>query len=379
LEVGLNWTEPIYFGPGTISYHVFRDGVLIWNGSSNSCIDGGLTKGSVYSYTVATQNSVGWGANSTVAMATPFGVPDPPWGLTATSGDGSVYLSWNTVNYSGPGTLSYHLYRNGVLIWSGQSTSHTDAGLTNGQEYEFKVSASNGVGWSDNSTSIEISPQGPPTSPTGLMARAGDSFIELDWQVPTYSGPGALSYHLFRGGALIWSGSSLTYNDTSVTNGVDYTYTVSAQNSLGWGVNSSSVSATPLQTPVPPSAPANLQVTAGDGVVTLTWQAPEQIGTSAITGYKIYRGTSSGAETYLGSVGNVTTFTDTGLTNGQVYFYKVEAVSSAGDGDLSQEATVTPVSSDTGGSDDMVWIAAGVAVVALAAIGGAMIYMRRKK
>jgi fibronectin type 3 domain-containing protein len=379
LEVELNWTEPIYSGPGTITYHVFRNSVLIWNGSSNSCIDSGLTKGLEHSYTVAAQNSVGWGLNSTLIIATPFGVPDPPWGLTASPGDGSAYLTWNTVNYSGPGTLTYHLFRDNILMWSGQSTSHTDTSLTNGQGYEFKASASNSVGWSTNCTIVTVTPQGPPTSPRNLGAVAGDSYVLLSWLSPTYVGPGTLTYHLFRGGSLIWSGVSSAYNDTSVSNGLDYTYTISAQNSLGWGVNSSSVSATPMQTPVPPDAPMGLQAMASDGKITLTWQAPSQIGTSPITAYKVYRGTSSGAETYLDSVGDVLTFTDTGLTNGQAYFYKVKAVSSAGDGDLSQEATATPVSSDTGGSDDMIWIAAGVAVVALAAIGGAMIYMRRRK
>jgi hypothetical protein len=43
-----------------------------------------------------------------------------------------------------------------------------------------------------------------------------------------------------------------------------------------------------------PAAPQNLQLTAGDGYVNLGWSAPSDIGGSALTGYKIYRGTSSG-------------------------------------------------------------------------------------
>jgi fibronectin type 3 domain-containing protein len=70
-----------------------------------------------------------------------------------------------------------------------------------------------------------------------------------------------------------------------------------------------------------PTAPQNLQATAGNQEVTLTWDAPTSDGGSAITNYKIYRGTTSGGETFLVQVGNVLTYTDTGLTNGQTYYY----------------------------------------------------------
>ena len=50
--------------------------------------------------------------------------------------------------------------------------------------------------------------------------------------------------------------------------------------------------------------------------MTLTWTAPGN-GGSPITGYRIYRGGSSGAETLLTPVGLVTTYTDTTAVNGQ--------------------------------------------------------------
>src|SRR2546427_13206907 len=52
-----------------------------------------------------------------------------------------------------------------------------------------------------------------------------------------------------------------------------------------------------------PSAPQNLQATAGTGNVTLSWQAPSNNGGSPITNYKIYRSISSGTETLLTTVG----------------------------------------------------------------------------
>jgi hypothetical protein len=370
LIVELNWTEPTYLGPGTIIYHVFRDGALVWNGTGTSYVDENLVKGVGYSYQVAAQNDVGWGANSTAAATVSFGAPDAPWGLSAVPGNGNASLSWSAGNYSGPGTVAYHLFRDGVEVWSGPTTSHTDIGLTNGQAYVFKVSVSNLVGWSDNSSGVDVSPQGPPTSPRGLTVEVGDSYVELGWLAPTYAGPGALSYHLYRGGALIWSGTSQIYNDTSVINGVNYTYTVSAQNSLGWGTNSSSVSATPLQIPVSPGVPQNLQATAGDGEVHLTWDAP-----TTGDGEPVYHLFRDGVLVWSGYDEHCT---DTGLNNGQTYSFKVSASNTAGWGYNSTEVSVTPTAPSPDGADNtMLYV--GIGAVAILAVAGAAFMMMRKK
>ena len=57
----------------------------------------------------------------------------------------------------------------------------------------------------------------------------------------------------------------------------------------------------------------------------------------------MYRGTASGNETLLTTLGNVTNWTDTGVTNGTTYFYQVAAVNVPGEGHKSVERSVTPV------------------------------------
>jgi hypothetical protein len=86
-----------------------------------------------------------------------------------------------------------------------------------------------------------------------------------------------------------------------------------------------------------PAAPTGLTAAPGDSQVTLSWTAA-----SGAASYNVYRSTASGAETLLQSGVAGTTFTDTGLTNGTTYYYKVSAVNAAGESPLSAEVSATP-------------------------------------
>ena len=118
----------------------------------------------------------------------------------------------------------------------------------------------------------------------------------------------------------------------------------------------------------PPGAPTSLVATAGDGEVDLAWDAPGDVGSSAITGYKIYRDTASPATTLLDTIGDVLLYNDASVSNDTEYFYRVKATNSAGDSDFSNEDSATPAAA--GGGITFVGSAASRAAAASIDISG---------
>lgn len=96
-----------------------------------------------------------------------------------------------------------------------------------------------------------------------------------------------------------------------------------------------------------PGAPTSLGATPSSNSVALSWTAPSNTGGSAITGYTVFRGTTSGGETQLHVGGTGTSFTDSTAVNGTTYFYYVVAVNAVGSSAASNEVNATPLASNT--------------------------------
>ena len=89
-----------------------------------------------------------------------------------------------------------------------------------------------------------------------------------------------------------------------------------------------------------PDAPINLVAETTDGAVTLTWEAPEDDGGSAVTDYE-YRIDQRGDWISIGST--ATTHTVTGLVNGTTYVFQVRALNRVGRSGPSLPAEATPI------------------------------------
>ncbi|MFQ6673283.1 MAG: FG-GAP-like repeat-containing protein [Fidelibacterota bacterium] len=95
---------------------------------------------------------------------------------------------------------------------------------------------------------------------------------------------------------------------------------------------------------IAPAAPTGVAVTSGDQQITLSWNQNSE---SDLHRYRIFRDTSSPATTFIDSVVATsppdTFYVDTGLTNGETYYYRITAVDSAGhESGYSSEASTVP-------------------------------------
>ena len=282
-------------------------------------------------------------------------VPLAPTLLSATSGDQHNVLSWTTPTDNGGSSVTgYKLYRGttsgneSILTTLGTVLTFNDTGLTNGQIYYYKVRAVSALGDGEMSNELNATPSTVSTAPQNLHALSGDAFVALDWGTPSNNGGAAISnYQVWRGSTsggetlLMEIGNTLAYNDTSALNGQTYYYVVKAKNVRGLSTASNEVTGIPIKPISAPSSPRNLVATPGNGQVSLTWDAPMDDGGEDVTAYKVYRG-SSGSEVLRTTLGNVLSFRDTGLTNGQTYYYYVRAVNAIGEGQASNEASTAP-------------------------------------
>ena len=214
-------------------------------------------------------------------------------------------------------------------------TTYTVSGLTNGTTYYYTVAAitSFGVGTSTNVNSVNATPGTTPTAPTLLDAVPGDGRATVSWSAPVSNGGFALTgYRVERssdGGStwtlLVNSLNTTSWVDTSLVNGVTYTYRVSAQNALDYGV-SSTTEVVPFGASL---APTNLSAVAGSTQATISWSAPSNNGGSAVVGYKVEQSTNNSTWTTIAAnTGIVTSYNATGLTNGTSYYFRVSAITS---------------------------------------------------
>ncbi|MGO8671501.1 MAG: fibronectin type III domain-containing protein [Capsulimonadaceae bacterium] len=344
-QLTLSWTA----STGATSYNVYR-GTATGAESATAVAtaitttgytDTGLTNGVTYYYEVAAVNSTGSSPLSTEAYGTPNAAPAAPTGLGVATGNAQLTLSWT----ASTGATSYNVYRgtatgaeSGTAVGTSTTAGYTDTGLTNGTTYFYKVSAVNSAGTSAQSTEAFNTPNGVPAAPTGLGVATGNTQLTLSWTAST----GATSYNVYRGtatgaesGTAVGTSTTAGYTDTGLTNGTTYFYKVAAVNTVGTSAQSTEASNTPNAVP---AAPTGLGITIGNTQLTLAWTA-----SSGATSYNVYRGTATGGESAT-AIGTSTTagYTDTGLTNGTAYFYKVAAVNNAGTSAQSAEASNTP-------------------------------------
>jgi hypothetical protein len=177
----------------------------------------GLANGTSYTVYVTATSSAGTGPASARVTAEPFAVPGQVTGLSTTSSDSAVVLSWVTAG-GGSAVTGYDVEISPVpagqqqITSVGLTTSHTFSGLTDGTPYTFTVRAVNPQGDGAWSAGVAGTAVGKPVltgAPTATSAAVADPGATRAISVTFTSVPGS------NNGALVTSWTVYEYKASS--------------------------------------------------------------------------------------------------------------------------------------------------------------------
>ncbi|GEM_PF-1739948 len=400
-QVSLSWSPPASDGGAAITgYDVFRGTSTGGEGATpyatgvagTTYVDSAVTNGTTYFYYVRAVNSAGTSPASNEAKAT---VQSSSGGQSS----GIVLEGVKTVS----GTTSSSPYQ--IVMTGFSSATNSDlllVGVSANNNYVASVTyggASLTKGTSSfhnndaefwylenpgSSGNIVVTMSGSTSAVVGAYSFAG---VDLSNPIPAtasnykasgnptvsittkYAGDTIVDLPSIYGGSTLSGatcGQEWDVNIPSAITGASSTTTVSSAGaaSCTWTSSVSSNSwddvvvelksgGSTQVTKTVPSAPQGLVANGGNSQVMLSWNAPSSNGGSAITGYDIFRGASSGTEgtTPIATGVASTTYTDTTVSNGNTYYYYVEAVNAVGASQPSGEASATPTTSTTSNTD----------------------------
>ena len=332
--VKLTWNKvPEATGYGIYRYDAAKKTYVYYKPTLElSFTDTGLTAGTNQYYRVRAYRKVNgvnvWGALSTSVVAKP--IPATPTGVKAVSaGYNSVKLTWNKV----AGATGYLIYRYDTTakaykyLTATTALSYTNTGLTTNSTYHYKVRAYRKVGTANVYGAFSATGYAKPipATPTGVKAvSAGYNSIKLTWNKVA----GATGYGIYRYDAATKTYKyykatlNLNFTDTGLTAGTNQYYRVRAYRKVNganvWGALSTSVVSKPI-----PATPTITAKNAGSRKIRISWNK-----ISGASGYEIYRSTSkSGTYSKVKTVtsGSTIRFTNSNLTKGKTYYYKVRA------------------------------------------------------
>ncbi len=338
------------------------------NGTSDAVT--GLTPGTIYYFRVRAVNASGTSVSSDAASST--NIPPPPVGIfTANITTTSFTANWTAS--SGATDYAIDVSTNNFVTFVGSynnlnviGTSITISGLTPGTPYQYRLRSNNNSGTSQNSGTVilETLPADPSAQPTSLVYTAiTTSGMNVSF---TASSGGAAGYLVIRkigsvstavpidgisytsgttmgDGLVVYIGSLTSFNETLLTAGTTYYYSIYAFNGSGLTINYLDTS--PLQgsqVTVPPAPTVLAASLIGQNNFTANWLA-----TSGASNYAIDV-SDDDFTTLLTNytnklTGDVLLTTVSGLLGGTTYKYRVRAVDNAGTSLNSVEQSVLTI------------------------------------
>ena len=269
-----------------------------------------------------------------LSLAIPKEAPEKVQNVKASSKSyNSIKITWNKA----AGADGYKIYRASSksgkysaikTVTSASTLSYTNTGLTTGKTYYYKVRAYTTINGSKvyGSYSSVVSAKPSLSKPTSKVSSLTYSSNKVTWNKIS----GASGYEVYRATSksgtyskvkTITSGSTLSYTNTGLTTGKTYYYKVRAYRYVSGKKVYSSYSS--IVSAKPSLSKPSLYLSAGSKKAYVKWSK-----ISGASGYEIYRASSKNG--YYSKVktitsGKTTSYTNSKLTRGKTYYYKVRA------------------------------------------------------
>ena len=211
----------------------------------------GLAIGTAYTFTVTASNAV-YTSESSVASSpaiTPITTPDAPTiGTATTLSDSEISVAFTPPSNGGGSPITSYTVTSspGGYTATGSTSPIVVSGLNGGTGYTFTVTATNAAGTSDASGSSNQATTDTRISDAPIIgtATAGFEQATITFTAPAHDGGAAITSYVATSspggirGTVSGPGSG-EITVTGLTNGVDYTFTVTAVNENGTSAPSS--------------------------------------------------------------------------------------------------------------------------------------------
>ena len=351
-SASVTFTPPTDNGGSVITKYVYTidNGITYNDLSTPSNLITGLTNGTTYTIKLRAVNAAGQGIESSSITVTPRTTPGAPTSLIATSGNGSISISFTPPTNNGGSSITNYAYsiNNGTTYTEFTTLVTTSpviiTGLANGTAYSIKLRAVNTAGQGTESSSARATPRTTPGAPTVLSATPGNGSASVIFTPPTNNGGNAItaykysidngvSYNSFSSNV-----STTSVNIPSLINGTVYQIKIRAVNEAGDGIPSDSISVTPRTIP---GAPTIVSTILNNKSVSVTFTPPTNNGGNAISNY-MYSINNGATYTAVTPSSTTSPIIISGLTNGISYTIRIRAVNAAGQGTESSSVTAIP-------------------------------------
>ncbi|MCK4666129.1 lamin tail domain-containing protein, partial [Candidatus Dependentiae bacterium] len=269
--------------------------------------------------------------------------------------DASLLASWTSNHTASPGSGVGTTSDAGLII-----NEITDESAVYQTAYiELYYDAPAGGTCETGDTTAPNFPGGNSGISVADLQSGGD--LNISWnQANDLENPDSVRYALYRdtsanftpavGNRIATDLSTLSYNDSGLTNGTTYYYTIQTYNCAAQQTTNTDES---YGVPTDPAlAPTLNSPTPGDSENSISW--------SSVTGsdeYRLYYATVDGGPYALLHSTTVTSYTHTGLTNGTTYYYVVknyDAIKFPNLSNNSNQVSGTPTSGGSGCATDLI-------------------------